>query len=150
MGNAMKKGFTLIELLVAAALVAVLTVAATRTFRTMKNDVEWENAKHAATVIAAAAYRFRIEYPNATFNTTKLTNPGNWRDSRTCNPKTTVNLQQLVDCNFLEARQYIPKGFTLKFQSASSPNVEVSGSLCCTTVTEGADAFSCKQKTCGS
>lgn len=121
----MKKGFTLIELLIAAALVAVLTVAATRTFRSMQHDIRKENAKHGAMAVAAAAYRFQIEYPNATFQTNTLSNPTRWRNQNNCIPTNVIGIQELVDCNFLEARAYIPYGFDFKFSGASDPSIEV-------------------------
>ncbi len=110
------KGFTLIELLIAAVLVAVLTLFATQTYRRVTSDIRWENAKRIADGIAGAAFRFKIEYPNASFSTAVMTaNPGSAGE---CHPYVSsgVTLQTLVDCNFLEGnKDYLPVGFMLQF-----------------------------------
>lgn len=105
-------GFTLLELLIAAALVGVLAMFATQSFRRTASDVRIENAKRGADTIAAASYRFNVAYPNqlptgVTLSAT--TDPGD------CNPgSNTAPLQQLIDCGFLENRHYWDEGdFTL-------------------------------------
>lgn len=90
MKNMGRKGFTLLELLIAAALVAVLTMFATQTFRKTSWDIKLENAKRSADTIAVAAYRHDIAYPGE-----------------------TADIPKLIARGFLDNREYAPNGFAL-------------------------------------
>ena len=106
-----KHGFTLIELLIAAALAAVLTLFATQTFRGVKADIEFENAKHQARVIAAAVARFKVEYGGTLSGELES---GVIPAAQTCTSNSGGVLARLVNCNFLEGnRAYVPQGCSM-------------------------------------
>ena len=103
-------GFTLLELLMAAAIIGVLIFFATQTFRRASSDVRVQNAQARAQAVAAAAHRFKQDYPNATFLTegddrifgiVSAPNPANCQLSGG-----GTTLQTLVDCGYLDYRQY--------------------------------------------
>lgn len=100
-----KNGFTLMELLIAAAILGVLALFATQAFRKSSSDIRVEDAKVRAKAIAMAARRFKLDHPNPTFSLDamgSLTRP----DSTACLPDSAVTLQMLVDCGYLDYRQY--------------------------------------------
>lgn len=101
-----KNGFTLLELLIAAAIIGVLAIFATQSFQAAATDVRVEDAKARAKIVAAAAHRFLLNYPSASSN---LGSDGNSlivsTDSRRCKTN-TISVQNLVDCGYLEYRQY--------------------------------------------
>lgn len=63
-----KKGFTLLELLVAATIVGIMAVFATVSYKNSVADSRMEAAKSRVESLAGAVQRFRIEYPNPTFD----------------------------------------------------------------------------------
>lgn len=112
-----KKGFTLLELLIAAALMAVLAMFATQAFRASSSDIRLEDAKARGLLLFSAAQRYYIEYPHAAlFN--KKTNddegiPFARPTADNCNVD-SENVQNLVDCGFLEYRQVTQESSTMK------------------------------------
>jgi len=106
-----RKGYTLLELLIAAALVAVLTMFATQTFRRTSWDIKLENAKRSADTIAVAAYRHKIAYPD----------------------DTNVSISKLIERGFLDTRNYTPDGFSLSL-SGTTVTVSSGGNTVYTTV----------------
>lgn len=103
-----KDGFTLMELLIAAAILSALLVFATQSFRQSASDIRVEDAKVRAGAIAAAAQRLKIDYPNATFllneNMGFVSGPRE-TDTVGCDV-TNVDLDRLVQCGYLNYRQY--------------------------------------------
>jgi len=98
-------GFTLLELLIAAAIISVLAMFATRAFRQANSDIRIQDAQARAKIVAMAAHRMKVEYPGVKFSTDEMgvvSSP----NPRHCSPSATVNLQVLIDCGYLEYRQY--------------------------------------------
>lgn len=100
-----QNGFTLIELLIAATIIGVLVIFATQSFRKTSSQIRVEDAKARAQVVAMAVRRFKIDYPSASVGENPdplgyVTGP-----SGTCN-HSTITLQNLVNCNYLDYRQY--------------------------------------------
>lgn len=109
-----RKGFTLLELLIAAALVAVLTMFATQTFRKTSWDIKLENAKRSADTIAVAAYRHKIAYPDE-----------------------TADIPKLIERGFLDTRNYEPNGFSLSLSDTTVTVSSGSGVVYTTQANEG-------------
>ena len=103
-------GFTLLELLMAAAIIGVLIFFATQTFRRTSSDVRVQNAKTRARAVAAAAHRFKQDYPTATFlKEGDEKNFGFVSAPRPVNCGLSaggISLQTLIDCGYLDYRQY--------------------------------------------
>ncbi len=103
-----KKGFTLLELLIAAAIIAVLAMFATRAFRQSASDIRLQDAQARAKVIAMSAHRMKVEYPGVKFSTAddaigQVSAP----NGSYCYPTAAaVTIQTLVDCGYLDYRQY--------------------------------------------
>ncbi len=122
-----KHGFTLLELLVAAVIIGALAVFATQSFRQSSSDIRVQNAKAKAKVIAMAARIFKDDYKNLppTFTSENLSNPEDFRNSdddaeKGCFPSSAVTLQTLVNCGYLEHREYLDKDFVYNFGICNS------------------------------
>ena len=98
-----RRGFTLLELLIAAMIIGVLSIFATQAFRNTASDIRVEDAKARAQVVAAALRRFTLDHPNATLAQTETM--GTVSAPSTCS-STTISLQNLINCGYLEYRQY--------------------------------------------
>ena len=100
-----QNGFTLIELLIAATIVGVLVIFATQSFRQTSSQIRVEDAKARAKVIAMAVRRFQIDYPSACVG--ENPDPLGYVKAPTgvCN-HSTITLQNLVNCEYLDYRQY--------------------------------------------
>ena len=103
-----KAGFTMMELLIAAAIIGVLAIFATQTFLQTSTDIRVEDAKIRARSIAQAAHRFKWDYPSATFLSGENNPFGivSARKSEQDCVMTNVTLQTLVNCGYLDYRQY--------------------------------------------
>ena len=111
-------GFTLLELLVAAVIIGALAVFATQSFRQSSSDIRIQNAKAKAKVVAMAARIFKDDYISASFTSNGLNNPQDFRTDAVegkCNATGTVTLQTLVNCGYLEQREYLDKDFAYYF-----------------------------------
>ena len=94
-----KKGFTLLELLVAAAIIGMLAVFATISYRSSQIETEMAHAKGRTRVLAGAVQRFRLEYPRPEhFSGIVLDRSA---VSNACQPN-NANLDQLFNCQLLE------------------------------------------------
>lgn len=123
-----KRGFTLLELLVAAVIIGALAVFATQSFRQSSSDVRVQNALAKAKVVAMAARIFKDDYsiPSTSFTSNNLSNPQNFRTDAVkggCNATGTVTLQTLVNCGYLEHRQYLDNDFEYNFNTSCSAGV---------------------------
>ncbi len=121
-----KRGFTLLELLVAAVIIGALAVFATQSFRQSSSDVRVQNALAKAKVVAMAARIFKDDYSNASFTSNNLSNPEDFRTDAVkgrCNATGTVTLQTLVNCGYLEHRQYLDNDFVYNFDTSCSAGV---------------------------
>lgn len=96
------------ELLIAAAIIGVLAVFATQTFLQTSTDIRVEDAKIRARAIAQAAHRFKWDYPAATFVIGEDKPFGSVvarKDTNDC-VITNVSLQILINCGYLDYRQF--------------------------------------------
>ncbi len=100
-----QNGFTLIELLIAATIIGVLVIFSTQSFRKTSSQIRVEDAKARAKVVAMAVRRFKIDYPSASVG--ENPDPMGYVKAPTgvCN-HSTITLQNLVNCNYLDYRQY--------------------------------------------
>lgn len=130
-----KYGFTLLELLIAAAIIGVLAIFATQSFRGAGSEVRLQDARVRARMLAVAARRYYREYPNAAslegkeigkFNTVSTGEHGS-----VCNPEQAL-VQNLMNCGFLEkGRQFASEygdgrsNFKMKFTTADQNGVTV-------------------------
>lgn len=116
-------GFTLLELLVAAVIIGALAVFATQSFRSSASDIRIQNAKAKAKVVAMAARIFNDDYKNASFTSANLANPEDLREetdgTEKCSPSGSVTLQTLVNCGYLEQREYLDKDFVYNFNTST-------------------------------
>lgn len=103
-----KAGFTMMELLIAAAIIGVLAVFATQTFLQTSTDIRVEDAKIRARAVAQAAHRFKWDYPAATFVIGEDKPFGSVVARKNTNDCviTNVSLQTLINCGYLDYRQY--------------------------------------------
>ncbi len=93
-----KNGFTLLELLIAAAIVGGLAVMATVSYRNSVAETRIQAAKARADVLAGAVQRFRLEYPNASISSDKMTDD---YASDTCSTG-SLSPTSLVTCGFVD------------------------------------------------
>ena len=101
-----RNGFTLIELLIAATIIGVLVVFATQAFRNTSSQIRVEDAKARAKVVAMAVRRFKIDNPSASVgDETQTLGVVNAPKTNLCN-HSTITLQNLVNCGYLDYRQY--------------------------------------------
>lgn len=100
-----KNGFTMLELLIAAAIIGTLALFATQSFRKTAANVRVEEAKARAQMVSAASYRFVLDHPNATLGEDPFSAAVRPARRESCSP-TTFTLQNLIDCGYLEYRQY--------------------------------------------
>ena len=117
-------GFTLLELLVAAVIIGVLAVFATQSFRQSSSDIRVQNALAKAKVVAMAARIFKDDHRNASFTQENLVSTQDFRSdpnhNGACNPSQAVTLQTLVNCGYLEQREYLDKDFVYNFEACGS------------------------------
>ena len=125
-----QKGFTLLELLIAAALIGVLAMFATQAYRASASDIRIADAKARALLMEMAARRYYLEYPNANVNSFSknednqmmipmLQSPDRNAEDAVCN-MTNPNVQDLVDCGFLEYRQAVVDNKNAEGQGSGS------------------------------
>ena len=103
-----KNGFTLLELLIAAVIIGTLAVFAMSSFRTTASNVRMQDAIARAKVVAGASKRFLREYPDPTDmvdGPQGVMGQVNPPVQEACNHQ-TLSLQNLVNCGYLEYRQY--------------------------------------------
>ena len=110
-----KRGFTLLELIIAAAIIAVLAVFATQSFRQSGSDIRTQNAKTKAKSIAMAVQLFLEDYPNATLATGDLAMPS---EPGSCSINGPITLGNLIACGYLENREYLDRDFRYYFNNA--------------------------------
>lgn len=101
-----KYGFTLIELLIAAVIIGTLAIFAMQSFRSASSDIRVEDATARAKIVAMAARRFWRDYP-ASASGINTGNVGILQAPNINHCDTTIiNVQNLIDCGYLEYRQY--------------------------------------------
>ena len=114
-----KQGFTLLELLIAAAIIGVLAVFATQSFRQTSSDIRAQNARANAKVIAMAVRMYELDHGDASV-TSEFSMPAN-PPSRgkevtgECDETGTVDLSTLINCGYLEYRDYLGKDFSFTY-----------------------------------
>ena len=99
-----KAGFTLLELLITAAIIGVLAMFATQSFRASSAEIRVQDARTRAQAIAMAVRRFKLDYPSAAYpgNGTTI---GALSDNEICDHSDIGGLQNLINCGYLERRQ---------------------------------------------
>ena len=133
-----QRGFTLLELLIAAAIIATLAVFATQSFRRSASEVRLQDAQARAKVVAMAAHRLMVEYPSASFSTNNMGRVSSPNRAQCVTNQTGLTLQTLIDCGYLDYRQYaaevreegteeLKSNFKMFFPSANSYKVCVQG-----------------------
>ncbi len=105
-----QKGFTLMELLIAAVIIGTLALFAMQSFRGTSADIRIQDAQNRARIVAVAARQFLMDYRAAADNVPE-DNPGNPMgevgapQAGDCSTA-VLSLQNLVNCGYLEFRQY--------------------------------------------
>ncbi len=103
-----RNGFTLLELLIAAAIIAVLAAFATQSFRQTGSEIRLQDAQARAKTIAMAAHRLKVDYPGVKFSTDAMGRvEAQNRSNCSLSSNTIVSLQTLIDCGYLDYRQYM-------------------------------------------
>ena len=105
-----KKGFTLIELLIAAVIIGTLAILATQSFRNASSDIRIEDMKARAKLVAMAGQHFLLDRRSLSPDNVDTSDMSVVTDPRGINAapcsNTELSLQNLVNCGFLEYRQY--------------------------------------------
>lgn len=96
----------MLELLIAAAIIGTLAIFAMQSFRSSAADVRVEEAKMRAQVVSVAAYRFLLDHGNATISSDDSTATAVAEANRSRCSASAFSLQNLIDCGYLEYRQY--------------------------------------------
>ena len=122
-----KSGFTLLELLIAAVIIGTLAVFARQSFKNVSSDIRVQDAQTRAKLVAVGARRYLMDYPAApaSFTSGSINDEDHPMSSSIMNaPSGACNshkltLQNLINCGYLEYRQYAKEYRTEKGAKAT-------------------------------
>lgn len=109
-----KNGFTMIELLIAAAIIGVLAVLSTSSYKNTLIKTRLEEGKTRTRVAADAAMRFQMDYPGHTFSGDKLI----YMQSVGGCATSDTSPAQLIQCGYLENRPWSDGYFDIEICGA--------------------------------
>lgn len=94
-----KRGFTLLELLIAAAILGLLAVIATTSYRSSAVDTRITAAKMKTDQLAAAVQRFNLDHPSAPFAAQEM---GNVVDNTLACAPNMEDVRKLILCDYVD------------------------------------------------
>lgn len=132
-----QKGFTMMELLIAAAIIGMLAVFATRSYRNTLGEAYIEDGKNRVRAVATAVQRFRMDYPGYSFGGGENLVKG----KAACSVGVAGTAQVLVNCGYLDDRPWSDAHISIEVCGISTTKqcgkATLSGRLACLT---GADS----------